>query len=211
MKIRAKAAHQSGSWKRLRSAENRANADKPIGSDGMENSHGSQPSDEFDPRGEYPLDEASIIQNRSLVFHDLSVTDPDPERWIQDFYGTPACPRLADLLSEFMSLSVANSKRDRNMHPTMEWMELVAEWMLQAAVEAYLMVGVAGEVALQDCFAFGHIQAPQYGIQDHHQISALFADEAESDEEHPAWTELREVYFSRVGLFLLFVDAVADC
>ena len=61
---------------------------------------------------------------------------------------------IFDLLPLFMSLS-AHLYKERGWEVKEQWLELAGEFMLQAALEQYLLQGADGTDVLRACFSFG--------------------------------------------------------
>ncbi|KAH0548188.1 hypothetical protein GP486_008093 [Trichoglossum hirsutum] len=159
-----------------------------------------------------PVPPQSLRQNRRhvLAHHFPAQTVIGAE----EFYGTPASMSLRDTLPAFIELSayVTSTYRDGRVNET--WEKMAAEYMLQAALEAYLVCGEEGEEALRECFAWGFDAQDEENVL----VNAMFWDKdaaimqrwAKIREEHlkalipPPKTPIREHLESVASCFPLF-------
>lgn len=98
---------------------------------------------------------------------------------------------LLDTLPRFLIISAVISNA-MNEDPSQQWMELAAEYMLQAAIEQYTKYGAAGPEALEKCFRWGWVRSLDTKDDDLALINDMFrgSDEAEI----VGWTETKEKY-----------------
>ena len=100
------------------------------------------------------ISQQELDRNRAHVLHELGVPAED-EDYEDAFYGTSSCVSLLDVLPIFMQVSAArNAMNGSNL--TERWMQLAAEFMLQACLEQYLVFGVQGLDAVDEAFAWGY-------------------------------------------------------
>ena len=82
------------------------------------------------------------------------------------FYGTPDSVSLLDLLPFFISTSAARANLGSEAEEFVvqpRWMELAAEWMLQAVLEQYRIFGAEGTDVIEEAFAWGYSGAVNDG------------------------------------------------
>lgn len=81
---------------------------------------------------------------------------------LKPFYGTPDSVSLLDLLPFFVSTSAARANLGHEAEEFVvqpRWMELAAEWMLQAVLEQYRIFGAEGADVIEEAFAWGYSRA----------------------------------------------------
>ncbi len=126
-----------------------------------------------------------------------------------DFYGSPASISLLDLLPSFMELSAAWSELhiDDYANITPQWMSLAGEWMLQAALEQYLVYGSSGDAARDEAFSWGCIADDADPDVDDRAVSALFCEEVDDGKgtEVQMWTQTRDRCLSEVRCITRFL------
>ena len=91
------------------------------------------------------------------------------------FYGSPDCPSLLDTLEEFMKVSAAVATTPGDQTVSTDWMHLAAHYMLQAALEMYLVWGDSSNSIRRVSFAWGHYQPIRDGeTEDDKRINDMF-------------------------------------
>ncbi|WPG98056.1 Hypothetical protein R9X50_00084100 [Acrodontium crateriforme] len=99
-----------------------------------------------------PLSLTELERNRAQTLHALQA--PAEEEAEPAFYGTASSISLLDLLPLFMRVSAdLHGLLDRQ--PTRFWLDLAADFMLQACLEQYLVRGSDGTDAVDNAFAWG--------------------------------------------------------
>ncbi|KAF2096525.1 hypothetical protein NA57DRAFT_78128 [Rhizodiscina lignyota] len=112
------------------------------------------------------------------------------------FYGTPESVSLLDVLPSFLVASSA--MRDVfSTNITQMFMELAAEFMMQASLEQYLAYGNRGADPLKMCFAWGWRETPSSALQEEQEINKMFRDE-DLDQEVDGWAAVRTGYVRRL-------------
>lgn len=118
-------------------------------------------------------------------------------------YATDYVPTLLDLIPEFMTLSAEVATND----PSLKFMLLATEFMLQSAIEQQL--SQADEVytgSATEAFAWGcwygendemDIDAEGEASEGLIKVDVMFRN-PEKDEEHEDWTELRQEFAEKV-------------
>ncbi|KAF2813699.1 uncharacterized protein BDZ99DRAFT_436124 [Mytilinidion resinicola] len=152
----------------------------------------------FDPHTDFPLSNHQLYDNRLRLAAELGVSDP--ELWAKEYYGTSMCPSLYDLMTDFFCMTAAWAGVYWTANN--EWLELAGEWMLQAALEAYLIYGVSGEDLFRDIFSVGcpPLDATRDGLEDEavreavDAMQTLFCEPENLQQELADWTEVRESY-----------------
>jgi len=143
------------------------------------------------------LTEDTLQRNRLHVLSQLSVWSPTAA----EFYGHSESVSLQDLLPMFLDLSAA-SRRMQNSNTKRRWMEMAAEWMLQASLEQSLIYGKGEAETIRDSFAWAYVK--QGDLSDSHgesdlAINALFQQEG-SDCEVDGWDDVRERFLADVRM-----------
>ena len=138
-----------------------------------------------------PLDESELEPSRAQVLEACRVRPPT-----QSFYGQPQSLSLADTLPHFMSLSACVLiEMGRDWSVTSKWMELAGEYMLQAALEQYLVYGATGLSALIEAFAYGFNPDSSRAVIYEDGITAMFRNSI----DHDAWEAVKLKYLQLVG------------
>lgn len=150
-----------------------------------------------------PLQTDVLCDNRDHTLQTLYGED-QVSKWAYEFYATELSVSLLDILPMFMSLSAAifgDSDTSTITHP---WMKLAGDFMLQAALEQYLVRGASGSRPAEQAFAWGYVQHALSSSTDaeniEHMIDTndMFQDGC-TGFELPAWTETRNKYANEVG------------
>lgn len=141
--------------------------------------------------------EDTLQRNRLHVLNQLSVRSPEAA----EFYGTPESVSLHDLLPLFLDLS-AESRQMQNSSTKRRWMEMAAEWMLQASLEQFLIYGTGGPEKIADSFVWGYMQ--QADMSGSHSesdlaINALFQQEG-GDHQVDGWDDVHRQLLGEVRL-----------
>lgn len=149
----------------------------------------------------------ALERNRAHVLHELGIPAED-EDYEDAFYGTASCVSLLDLLPLFMKISAArNSMSGSNVQA--QWMKLACEFMLQACLEQYLVIGAEGANAFDEAFAWGYvdeideamaaISGPDGLVNDNggSEVNAMFEDE-DYEVEVDGWKEMRQSYIDEL-------------
>ncbi|KAF2234709.1 hypothetical protein EV356DRAFT_141639 [Viridothelium virens] len=154
----------------------------------------------------FPLSEINLTINRELALKSLKVKQAANNAT----YGFQSSVAMLDLLPLFMSLS-AHLYQETGGEVKGRWLELAAEFMLQAALEQYLIQGTCGTEILHECFSFGwrpkdianrkakhrrnshHLADHEYQEMDKEEeiINDMFYDE-DNHTEIEGWKEIRE-------------------
>ncbi|KAL9095531.1 MAG: hypothetical protein Q9165_002402 [Trypethelium subeluteriae] len=154
----------------------------------------------------FPLSETNLTINRELALKSLKVK----QATTKVTYGLQTSVAVLDLLPLFMSLS-AFLYQNFGWEIKDRWLELAAEFMLQAALDQYLIRGTSGTEILHDCFSYGwnskhtasrkaeyrlnipHLADHEYQDMDEEEeiINDMFYDE-EIHTEIEGWKEIRE-------------------
>ncbi|KAI9787744.1 MAG: hypothetical protein M1839_000276 [Geoglossum umbratile] len=122
------------------------------------------------PQNNLPLPPATLHQNRQHV-----LTYHHPSQPYSPHYGTPSSLSLRDTLPQFMELSAYITSTYKSGRVNETWEKMAAEYMLQAALEAYLVYGEQGDGPLRECFAWGFDESDEEGVL----VNAMFWDEEE--------------------------------
>jgi hypothetical protein len=169
------------------------------------------PAFSFDPNADFPLPQSELHYNRIRLARDLQISDPDHESWAKEHYGTARCASLYDLLPNFFRLTA--SLAEGEWAPSEQWRALAGEWMLQAALEAYLVYGASGKAQFREIFAFGLpplMPSPVTQLNDPclnnescqealRAMELLFCDPENAFEEDAHWKSVRAQYLSAVS------------
>jgi hypothetical protein len=149
----------------------------------------------FDPEKEFPLSDGALFENRNDLASELNMPR-DQRRWVTDVAGTPS---LYCLLPLFIELTAGRVHLDDDWMPTTEWLELAAEFMMQAAIEEYLRNGAYGEETINTIFAFG-CPGPRWAEEgaDVTAMRVLFCDELNPRQEKSEWTDIKRRHISEV-------------
>ncbi|KAI9868443.1 MAG: hypothetical protein M1813_005887 [Trichoglossum hirsutum] len=137
-----------------------------------------------------PVPLQSLRQNRRhvLAHHFPAQTILGAE----EFYGTPASMSLRDTLPAFIELSACVTSTYKAGRVNETWEKMAAEYMLQAALEAYLVYGEEGEEALRECFAWGFDAKDEDDVV----VNAMFWDE--DADAMQRWARIREEHLKSV-------------
>ena len=158
----------------------------------------------------FPLSEKRLARNQQQFLRTLKVEQGTES----GYFGSPSAITMFDLLPQFMSLS-AYVFQETGFEVKELWMELAAEFMLQAALEQYLVHGLGGAETLRMCFSYGwdsnadkdrrakYWQAnPSLTDEDCREMAEdedvnndMFHDE-EDDTEIKGWKEIRERFMN---------------
>jgi hypothetical protein len=162
--------------------------------------------DRFNCDRVFPLDSETLEWTRGRLFYGLSMHDSDQRSWAADFYSSPARASLADLLFSFVEVGLEAEKMWSDADSLVEWMELMGEWMLQAAVEAYLTYRTSGWDTLREIFAFGYVR-PYDGQQLDPAVAkslSIFRRKGHLDGERDGWAAIRRKYLEVVSFLYCF-------
>ncbi|KAI9773439.1 MAG: hypothetical protein M1840_007655 [Geoglossum simile] len=135
------------------------------------------------PQNNLPLPPSILRQNRHHI-----LTHHYPSHTHQPHHGTPSSLSLRDTLPQFMELSAYITSIYESGRVNETWEKMAAEYMLQAALEAYLVYGEQGDEPLKECFAWGFDERDEQGML----VNAMFWDE--EGEVMRKWTEIRREY-----------------
>ncbi|KAK5126335.1 hypothetical protein LTR85_010571 [Meristemomyces frigidus] len=139
----------------------------------------SYDTDVFDDPSSFPGVE-ELERNRAHVLHELNIPAED-EAYEDAFYGTSSCVSLLDLLPLFMHVSAArNAMSDSSA--TEQWMRMAGDFMLQASLEQYLVVGGQGSDAVDEAFAWGYKERPR-PASEYMDVDGPGADDDDSTDE----------------------------
>ncbi|KAH0543990.1 hypothetical protein FGG08_001757 [Glutinoglossum americanum] len=144
-----------------------------------------------------PIPPQSLHQNRRHVLsHNCP---PNTVLTTPDFYGTPACLSLRDTLPAFMELSAYITSTYKSGRVNETWEKMAAEYMLQAALEAYLVYGESGDAALRECFAWGFDAEAMDGDagEGGFLVNTMFWDEDQSIMEK--WARIRNEHMQALA------------
>ncbi|KAH7095058.1 hypothetical protein FB567DRAFT_19789 [Paraphoma chrysanthemicola] len=149
----------------------------------------------FDPQRELPLSDGALFENRNNLASDLNMPR-DQRRWVTDVAGTPS---LHCLLPLFIELTATRVNLDDDWVPTSEWLDLAAQFMMQAAIEEYLRNGAYGADTFNTVFAFG-CPGPRWAEEgaDVTAMRRLFCDESNPREEIRAWSSIKRRYINEL-------------
>ena len=139
-----------------------------------------------------PLPKTTLLRNRTYISQVLGAPHtPTP------FYGLARCPSLLDNLPGFMAVSAAQVAMINSSTVTKRWMSLAARYMMQSALEQYLVYGERGSEKLLQAFAWGfdaYLVADEGS--DEWETNAVFWDD---DAEVEGWEEIRSAHLEAVG------------
>lgn len=165
--------------------------------------------------GQHPtLSLHDLERNRAHVLQQLGV--PAEDEYYEDaFYGTASCISLLELLPLFMEVSAVRRSMDES-NLTEQWMKLACEFMLQACLEQYLVVGAQGSDALKEAFAWGYVDGSDENMEvdgidrltkvnDSSELNAMFEDE-DYETEVDGWKEMRQFYINKLVPRAAFTD-----
>jgi hypothetical protein len=142
--------------------------------------------DDFFPRPSQELE-----SNRSHVLQELDIPAEDRDSE-EPFYGTSSCIPLLDILPLFMEVSASrNAMNASNLSE--EGMHMAAEFMLQACLEQYLIVGAEGSDAIDMAFSWGYSSNTGNEEQAETEMNDMFEDE-EYAKEVVGWSEIKMSY-----------------
>jgi hypothetical protein len=142
-----------------------------------------------------PLPPSTLHQNRRNV-----LAQHYPSQTHQPHHGTPSSLSLRDTLPQFMELSAYITSIYKSGRVNETWEKMAAEYMLQAALEAYLVYGEQGDGPLRECFAWGFDEKDEQDVL----VNALFWDE--EGEVMRKWTEIRREHLRAVRLFPILTN-----
>ena len=162
----------------------------------------------------FHLSDEQIRRNRGNFLGRLGVSTSASSI---DHYGSLESVSLMDLLPSFILLSAArahlevtNANGGIVVQPL--WMEMAAEWMLQAVLEQYLVYGRSDVEALKESFAWGFDEDLSYKTKpsedsygdDEPLMNALFAKNASDGHvggvsEAELWTETKGRFVQKVS------------
>lgn len=158
------------------------------------------PSSSFSGQGlddQLPIPAEGLERNRGLVLQELNIPAEDEENE-NPFYGTSSCVSLLDILPLFIEVSAArNAMNASNLSE--RWMDLASEFMLQACLEQYLVVGARGTDVIDEAFAWGYESDPQADVQHSIDINDMFEDE-EYATEVDGWSHIKRFYLEQLCL-----------
>ncbi|CAK4034588.1 Hypothetical predicted protein [Lecanosticta acicola] len=139
-----------------------------------------------------PIELHEVEQNRARVLSSSGVAQED-DAYDDAFYGTSACLSLLDLIPLFMEVTAAcNNMLDIACGPSRGLMELIANLMLQACLEQYLIFGASGSDAMDEAFAWGYKSTDGEEEEQDGELKELFRGSEEEEEEVQGWKETRE-------------------
>ncbi|KAF2743699.1 hypothetical protein M011DRAFT_471245 [Sporormia fimetaria CBS 119925] len=146
---------------------------------------------------EFSLSSQAIIANRGELA-DRTGTSKEKRRWVTDVRGTPS---LSCLLPLFVELTSARAALNDGWLPTKDWMHLAGQFMLQAVLEEYLLIGASGTETFNSIFAFGcpGTEALDGETIDINAMRRLFCDKDQPHEQLHSWTKIRRQYINEVG------------
>ncbi|KAL5116828.1 hypothetical protein ACEQ8H_005309 [Pleosporales sp. CAS-2024a] len=149
----------------------------------------------FDSPKEFPLSDGALFENRNALASALNMPR-DQRRWVTDMAGTPS---LHCLLPLFIELTAARVNLDDDWVPTSAWLELAAEFMMQATIDDYLRNGAYGPETFNTVFAFGY-PGPRWAEEgsDVTAMRRLFCHEENPRQEIPAWSNVRQRYINEL-------------
>jgi hypothetical protein len=127
--------------------------------------------------------------------------DRQPERRSSGFRGSVEATTLADLVPMFVALSAARSELQGqdSANITRQWMELAGEFMLQAALEQFLVHGNNSTSKLREIFSWGWRPSPEQVIwEDEPLANQMFCDESRQREVE-GWASIRREYVRLVS------------
>lgn len=144
----------------------------------------------IDQRHEFPLPVEVLEENRLRLAYSLKV----PDQWTEFGYGHPLpWPSLHDLLYIFMKLTAARVTIGE-WQVLSGWMDLAAQWMLQAVIEEYLLRGASGDETFNTIFAFGcpGRQARPDESEAIRVMRTLFCKQTNPNEQTDEWSKTRQ-------------------
>lgn len=158
------------------------------------------PSSSFDVQSlddQFPISSHELKSNRAHVLQELSIPAEDGHN--EDaFYGTLSTVSLLDLLGLFMEVSAARNAMSASQLSE-RWMQLASEFMLQACLEQYLVVGTEGSDAIDMAFAWGYDNEANDELQHVSEINDMFEDE-EYAMEVKGWSGVKGSYLEHLLL-----------
>jgi hypothetical protein len=107
---------------------------------------------------------------------------------------------LRDTLGEFMAITALMATRLDETSVEEEWMEMAAEYMVQAVLESALVIGNLDEKLIEECFTWGPFKAEKCCSSDDLMVSSLFAGEASSGSRVELWSRIRAEAVELVSL-----------
>ncbi|KAK0334198.1 hypothetical protein LTR91_001210 [Friedmanniomyces endolithicus] len=141
-----------------------------------------------------------LERDRAHVLHSLDLPAED-EAYEDAYYGTADSVALLDLLPLFVQVSAA---RNAMMDPsglTGAWMRMAAEFMLQAALEQYLVFGARGTEVIEDAFAWGLRAADGQRMEadgeEVDEVDDMFTD-AVYETEVEGWADVKKAYLAEM-------------
>jgi hypothetical protein len=158
---------------------------------------------QFDPHSNFPLPDRILALNRHALASALDMPEKR-RRWVTDVNGTPS---LHCLLPLFIELTAARTGVDNEWQPTEQWLQLAGQFMLQAALEEYLLNGAFGDECLNTIFAFG-CPGTESTAQEPLAVTAMravFCDPEKVHQQVHGWSKVRKQYINEVSPFSLWL------
>ncbi|KAK1809332.1 hypothetical protein LTR12_016302 [Friedmanniomyces endolithicus] len=147
-----------------------------------------------------PVSLEDLDRNRAQVLHSLDLPAED-EAYEDAYYGTADSVALLDLLPLFVQVSAA---RNAMMDPsglTGAWMQMAAEFMLQAVLEQYLVFGARGSEVIEEAFAWGLRAADGQRMEVDgeavDEVNDMFTD-AVYETEVEGWADVKKAYLAEL-------------
>lgn len=142
-----------------------------------------------------PLLAEEYERNRAHVLQQLDVPAEDGDT--EDaFYGTNCCLSLLDVLPLFIEVSAARNAMSKS-NLSERWMHLASNFMLQASLEQYLVVGSSGLDVIDEAFSWGYQTESDAEVQQDAEINEMFEDEDENIEVE-GWSAIKTSYLKRL-------------
>lgn len=168
---------------------------------------------------ELPLSQDDLTSNRAQMLYVLGLTaendgSPSIDRPTPPFYGSVHSISLLDLLPLFMHTSASRNALTGS-NPEDLWLEMAAEFMLQACLEQYLIWGSYGTDPIDEAFAWGYAPStdaagsPIYvEFRDtiyEQEVNAMFEDN-QYEAQIEGWSDIKQYYLCKLAS--VFSDTV---
>ncbi|KXS97713.1 hypothetical protein AC578_8845 [Pseudocercospora eumusae] len=141
-------------------------------------------------KNELPLSIKKLEHNRAQLLDSLDLP-PEDHDYEDAFFGTNAFVSLLDILPLFMRVSARCHYIFNYNNLTSQWMQLAADWMLQACLEQYLVCGEEGSDAIDEAFAWGYRERDKDADETKVQVSDDPFDSMYDEEDVQRWETIR--------------------
>ncbi|TKA69384.1 hypothetical protein B0A55_08681 [Friedmanniomyces simplex] len=143
-----------------------------------------------------------LDRNRAHILHSFDLPAED-EAYEDVYYGTTDSVALLDLLPLFIQVSAARNAMMNESGLTETWMQMAAEFMLQAVLEQYLVFDAQGRGIAEEAFAWGLRgegggERMQVDDEEVDEVNDMFTD-AVYETEVEGWADMKRAYLAEVS------------